>query len=887
MSRSAVRFRWQSQPNQILELLKLIDSNPVYRQTLFPGDALAVSDGRYRASRDIAIEFFKDNLWIRDAERRGLVIRRDGEWEPTALWDAKVTNPVSTLVHDLKSKWEKKEYQKKYNIDRKWTCWTDITDEKLRKKVQKEFPYYFLLRRLCRPGNSNLILPPNPSPPPPQSKRKRRRTRSESASKSSSESGSDSDQDLSSRTSSPPPPIATTSRASASATRHKSVKGQSSSPEVQVQRHRKSRVALPTPADSSSEHESDFSPVELPTPALRRPSGAPHPTVNAAESSTSLRGNAQSWKSTRPSWTTAPSSNSSSDSDSSMSVDIKPPIGSKSRPLSALEISHFTSNPSSVSMSQSKSRAVESVNHVLPFLETKPQIPTVDDSARSILAPPSKRARLSQESGNSRVTSIKTEPDSETFGSGQSSRTQKKSRVHRSSRKGARMSDAIEIQESGSDSEEPSRLRPSVGNRGLVTRSGIGEAASNSNGEDLGRCSVIDEEGGEASDLRQDLQNRHLVLSAPSSILLPDRLAHCALLVHKINVARDCDLTIKDLNDEEKARLGQMEAAWRKEMYISAAQVRRIRHAYWRFKDFAPACLIPRKIRVCGVDHNLKGEIRTLEKLGISTYDKPTDFPLPFVPGVKYFCLHPTYDANNSCLSELLADGHVGGYTYRNIRSLDFYMFFDDVFRKLNDIPPAPRPSNKRGRVVNNADEGSYGHTTSPSLDSHAFHLHEIRTLLDIARGQKITESNGSTGASLETLSARKIRITRQNSAYLSAYTMILSSSPYTPQALDHIHLRRKQPTLSGHIAAAFKVFRWAGIDVDLTLNFSAPTSPKDLNISLASSTEERPKSQQAREYVCEETGVTYRSLRQIEFWRLFDEEFCQANKKVVKAVLG
>ncbi|EIW66113.1 hypothetical protein TREMEDRAFT_65962 [Tremella mesenterica DSM 1558] len=597
MSRSAVRFRWQSQPNQIHELLKLVDSNPLYRQTLFPGDALAVTDSRYRTTRDIAIEFFKDNLWIRDAERRGIVIRRDGKWEATALWHAKVTNPVSTLVNDLKSKWEKKEYQKKYNIDRKWKSWTDITDEKLRKKLQKEFPYYFLLRRLCRPGNSNLILPPNPSPLPPQSRRKRRRTRSESARKSSSESGSDSDQDLSSRASSPPPPISTTSRASSSAIRHRPVKRQSSSPEVQVQRHRRSRVALPTPADSSSEHESDFSPVEIPTPALRRPSGVTRPTVSAAESSTSLRGNGQLRKSARPSWATAQSSDSISDSDSVMSVDVKPntiPDTHKVDPPPNKACATIDSKPdtSSLEFQLSPSRP-----QAYPLEDRKPVMLSVPGSLAVAGSQPTKKRRLSATS----QPKVKVEPPASVA---------RASRVNR----GGRISDPIEVDSSSihvSDSEYPSHTEEESEPESMTDQT---DAGSSDNSE-----------GYISPDIEMEIPSSSRTRGPISSPLprskTPEQLENWNHLLCKLDVARDRCLTQEDLDAEETGRFREIEQSWERERFIRSAQFPEGTGVFDELMD-RDCFSVPTNVCVCPLNHVVEDDIVILRRLGVSTAEQ-------------------------------------------------------------------------------------------------------------------------------------------------------------------------------------------------------------------------------------------------------------------------
>lgn len=80
-------------------LLQLIKSNPTYRQALFPSGASKTL--RWMVARDVCIQMFKDELWMLDAERRGLVRAMvEGGWEATDTWKSTITNPVVTHIYE-------------------------------------------------------------------------------------------------------------------------------------------------------------------------------------------------------------------------------------------------------------------------------------------------------------------------------------------------------------------------------------------------------------------------------------------------------------------------------------------------------------------------------------------------------------------------------------------------------------------------------------------------------------------------------------------------------------------------------------------------------------------------------------------------------------------
>jgi len=71
----------------------LIKSNPTYRQTIFPAGASRLV--KWLVARDVCIELFEDEMWILDAERRGIVKENaEGGWEPTGVRTSSVQNPI-------------------------------------------------------------------------------------------------------------------------------------------------------------------------------------------------------------------------------------------------------------------------------------------------------------------------------------------------------------------------------------------------------------------------------------------------------------------------------------------------------------------------------------------------------------------------------------------------------------------------------------------------------------------------------------------------------------------------------------------------------------------------------------------------------------------------
>ncbi|WVW79342.1 hypothetical protein I302_101310 [Kwoniella bestiolae CBS 10118] len=122
-------------------------------------------------SQKICIEFFKNNLWMKDAERRGLVVKtEEGEWKATSKWNSGVANPISSRVLHLRKRFNEGWYRHKHGVARGWTRFEDIPDR--RKRSQHPQP--------------ELHVPsPNDVRPDPPS---RRRKRSPSTISSSSDS---------------------------------------------------------------------------------------------------------------------------------------------------------------------------------------------------------------------------------------------------------------------------------------------------------------------------------------------------------------------------------------------------------------------------------------------------------------------------------------------------------------------------------------------------------------------------------------------------------------------------------------------------------------------------------------------------------------------------
>lgn len=110
-------------------MLEIINSNSHYRESLFPHPhphphahpgmdidrAVRSRGGKYIAAREVCIELLKDTRWMKDAERRGLVVRSEEglvngngnekwtgrpriEWEATDRWNSQISNPVTSRL---------------------------------------------------------------------------------------------------------------------------------------------------------------------------------------------------------------------------------------------------------------------------------------------------------------------------------------------------------------------------------------------------------------------------------------------------------------------------------------------------------------------------------------------------------------------------------------------------------------------------------------------------------------------------------------------------------------------------------------------------------------------------------------------------------------------
>ncbi|WVQ63914.1 uncharacterized protein L199_002070 [Kwoniella botswanensis] len=132
MSKSAFRLNWETDPSLTSTLLSLIKSNPLYQQVFFSTSIEQVKD-KYLVTQKICIEFFKDSVWMKDAERRGLVMKTEGgEWKATKKWGSNVANPIT--FRDLRKRFDDGWYKTKCGILLNYSKIEDIPDRRKRGK---------------------------------------------------------------------------------------------------------------------------------------------------------------------------------------------------------------------------------------------------------------------------------------------------------------------------------------------------------------------------------------------------------------------------------------------------------------------------------------------------------------------------------------------------------------------------------------------------------------------------------------------------------------------------------------------------------------------------------------------------------------------------------
>ncbi|KAK6904298.1 hypothetical protein I203_105108 [Kwoniella mangroviensis CBS 8507] len=190
MSQSSFRLNWEAEPSLTFTLLTLIKSNPLYQHVFFSTSIEQVKD-KYLVSQKICIEFFKDSVWMKDAERRGLVIKTEaGEWKATKKWGSNVANPITSRVLHLRKRFNDGWYKTKRGILHNNTKIEDIPDRRKRVLFGKQHPYYFILRELCQGQQPQAGLPvmtPVEEPPDPPTRRRKRSPSTISSDSSDSE----------------------------------------------------------------------------------------------------------------------------------------------------------------------------------------------------------------------------------------------------------------------------------------------------------------------------------------------------------------------------------------------------------------------------------------------------------------------------------------------------------------------------------------------------------------------------------------------------------------------------------------------------------------------------------------------------------------------------
>ncbi|OCF72709.1 hypothetical protein I204_07094 [Kwoniella mangroviensis CBS 8886] len=190
MSKSSFRLNWEAERSLTFTLLTLIKSNPLYQHVFFSTSIEQVKD-KYLVSQKICIEFFKDSVWMKDAERRGLVIKTEaGEWKATKKWGSNVANPITSRVLHLRKRFNDGWYKTKRGILHNNTKIEDIPDRRKRVLFGKQHPYYFILRELCQGQQPQAGLPvmtPVEEPPDPPTRRRKRSPSTISSDSSDSE----------------------------------------------------------------------------------------------------------------------------------------------------------------------------------------------------------------------------------------------------------------------------------------------------------------------------------------------------------------------------------------------------------------------------------------------------------------------------------------------------------------------------------------------------------------------------------------------------------------------------------------------------------------------------------------------------------------------------
>ncbi|WWC91221.1 uncharacterized protein L201_006163 [Kwoniella dendrophila CBS 6074] len=196
-SGAGVRVLWNA--DLTLKLLKLIKKEKTYRRIYFPRSTTVPKD-RHLTARCAVMDFFGQDEWMKDAERRGLATWDDKQedWIPTPKWGSGISNPINGRINGLKKKMADGYYRKNHGIEETWTSFEDIPDKKKRAQFRESHSYYFILRELYfrdeKEGRPEaLLLQDLPRADPKPGQRRKRSPSPASSTSSSSSSGSSSE----------------------------------------------------------------------------------------------------------------------------------------------------------------------------------------------------------------------------------------------------------------------------------------------------------------------------------------------------------------------------------------------------------------------------------------------------------------------------------------------------------------------------------------------------------------------------------------------------------------------------------------------------------------------------------------------------------------------
>ncbi|KAK8843318.1 hypothetical protein IAR55_006973 [Kwoniella newhampshirensis] len=119
---SAKVISWRD-PQKVLRLLELVSSSDRWRKAFFVPSHSKRQEDRWLIAREICSVLFKNDDWMLDREKEGLVYRdMEGRWVATECWIRKSPNPVEHKMYRLMKDFREQKYHFEYGIDPRWTC---------------------------------------------------------------------------------------------------------------------------------------------------------------------------------------------------------------------------------------------------------------------------------------------------------------------------------------------------------------------------------------------------------------------------------------------------------------------------------------------------------------------------------------------------------------------------------------------------------------------------------------------------------------------------------------------------------------------------------------------------------------------------------------------